>query len=181
MKRLLCIFCFLPLVAFPQEESTVQKEFMGVMGYNSGQIVSLAEEIPAELYDWRPAEGVRSVGEAILHTASANYFFGTMLGATIPEGIDPMSMEKSITGKENVIAALKESYAFIMEVGKNLPSENFLDEVTFPTGDKFNKRTCMMIIIAHAWEHTGQLIAYARSNNVVPPWSKPPSEVSEGE
>lgn len=182
MKTLLCIFCFIPLLAFSQEaqESTVQQEFVGVMSYNSGQITSLAEAIPADKYDWRPSEGVRSVGEAILHTASANYFFGTMLGASIPEGIDPMSMEKSITGKEDIIAALKESYAFIMDVGKNFSSENFQDEVSFPTGDKFNKRTTMMIIIAHAWEHTGQLIAYARTNDVVPPWSQP-KEVSEGE
>lgn len=179
MKRLLCIFCFVPLLAWSQE-STVQLEFDGVMSYNSGQIMSLAEAIPAEVYDWRPAEGVRSVGEAMLHTASANYFFGTMLGASIPEGIDPMTMEKSITGKENIIAALKESYTFIQEVGKNLPDENFQDEVSFPGGEKFNKRSTMMIVIAHAWEHTGQLIAYARSNDIVPPWNQP-KEVSEGE
>lgn len=181
MKKFLIIFCCLPIAAFAQEESTVQKEFMGVMTYNSQQILSLAQEIPADLYNWRPAEGVRSVGEAILHTASANYFFGTMLGASLPEGVDPMGMEKAVTGKENIIAALKDSYSFIMETGKNLPSENFLDEVSFPTGEKFSKRACMMIVIAHAWEHTGQLIAYARSNNIVPPWSQPKEEVSEGE
>jgi hypothetical protein len=31
----------------------------------------------------------------------------------------------------------------------------------------------MMHTVAHAHEHLGQSIAYARMNNVVPPWSTP--------
>ena len=30
----------------------------------------------------------------------------------------------------------------------------------------------MLMAIGHVHEHFGQLIAYARSNEVVPPWSK---------
>jgi hypothetical protein len=29
-----------------------------------------------------------------------------------------------------------------------------------------------ILTVGHLHEHLGQLIAYARSNNVVPPWSK---------
>jgi hypothetical protein len=29
----------------------------------------------------------------------------------------------------------------------------------------------MMVLASHAHEHLGQAIAYARSNNVTPPWS----------
>jgi len=174
MRKLIYIFCLLPLASFAQE-STVQSEFVQVMSYNSAQIMALAEAIPAETYDWRPGDGVRSVAEALMHTASTNYFFGSMLGADMPEGIDPMTMEKTITSKEEVTAALKQSFDWVIEVGKNFNSENFQDQVSFPNGDgqTFSKRMTLMIVIAHAWEHTGQVIAYARTNDIVPPWSIP--------
>jgi hypothetical protein len=30
----------------------------------------------------------------------------------------------------------------------------------------------MLLTVTHLHEHLGQAIAYARSNNVVPPWSR---------
>jgi hypothetical protein len=30
----------------------------------------------------------------------------------------------------------------------------------------------LLIFVEHVHEHLGQLIAYARSNSVVPPWSR---------
>ena len=31
----------------------------------------------------------------------------------------------------------------------------------------------LLILLSHSHEHLGQLIAYARSNDVTPPWSEP--------
>jgi len=172
MKKLLMLLvCSFPLLALCQE-STFQDEFAGMIQYNEGRVVALAEAIPADAYDWRPAEGVRSVGEVILHTASANYFFSSMLGGKIPEGIDPQKLEESVQGKDEIIEVLKKSYQFVAETGKAVPDENLFDEVSFPTGDKFNKRTMLMIANSHVSEHMGQLIAYARMNGITPPWSE---------
>jgi hypothetical protein len=38
---------------------------------------------------------------------------------------------------------------------------------------KLNKRRVMLLMQGHGHEHTGQAIAYARMNAVVPPWSQP--------
>jgi len=38
---------------------------------------------------------------------------------------------------------------------------------------KLNKRRVMLLMQGHGHEHTGQGIAYARMNGVVPPWSRP--------
>lgn len=35
-----------------------------------------------------------------------------------------------------------------------------------------SRRAWLMATAEHAGEHLGQLIAYARVNNIVPPWSK---------
>ena len=172
MKNLLFyLVCSLPMAAWSQE-STFQDEFAGMIQYNSERVVALAEAIPAETYNWRPAEGVRSVGETIAHTAAANYFFSTMLVCELPEGIDPCKFEETLQGKEEIIEALKKSYQFIAETGKGIADESLFDEVSFPTGEKFNKRTMLMIAQSHVSEHMGQLIAYARMNGITPPWSE---------
>ena len=39
-------------------------------------------------------------------------------------------------------------------------------------GQKTTARNMWISTVTHLHEHLGQLIAYARSNNVTPPWSK---------
>jgi hypothetical protein len=48
------------------------------------KFADLAAAIPADKFNWRPAEGVRSVGEVFLHVAQANYGFSKYVGATPP-------------------------------------------------------------------------------------------------
>lgn len=172
MKKLIFYFvCSLPLTAWCQE-STVQDEFVGMVHYNSEQVVSLAEAIPTETYSWRPEEGVRSVAEVCAHIISANYFFSTMLGAELPEGVNPEKLEETLQSKEEIVEALKKSFAFIAEAGQEVSDEALLEEVDFFGGQKFNKRTILVITQTHASEHKGQLIAYARMNGITPPWSE---------
>lgn len=176
MKKLLFYFVVfgLPAVAWGQDNS-FQNELAGMIQFNSGRVLSLAEAIPAEKYSWSPSEGVRNIGQAMMHIASANYFFGMRLGATLPEGVDPMTVEKSAEGKEEIMAALKKSYDFIMEASKGVPTANLSDQIEFPFG-KFSKSSSMMIVMAHCGEHMGQLVAYARMNDITPPWSEKEGE-----
>jgi uncharacterized damage-inducible protein DinB len=83
-----------------------------------------------------------------------------------------MTIENEISGKTNIIEAVKKSYAHMSEVGQNVPDADFQDKVTFPGGMEFNKRMTLMVAIGHVEEHLGQLIAYARSNGIAPPWSQ---------
>ena len=54
---------------------------------------------------------------------------------------------------------------------KAVSPENFNQEIDF-FGNKVTLRQVIMILGNHAEEHLGQMIAYARSNGVVPPWSQ---------
>ncbi len=163
---------FLSFTLAMAQESNFQNDFAGTLQYNASQIQSLAEAIPEDKYDWSPSDGVRSVREAILHVVGANYFFGMMMGAQPAEGIDPMSLEQTVTGKDNVLEALKNSVSYIAEAGKSVSNESLEDMVDFPDGNQYSKRMVMMIAISHSGEHKGQLIAYARMNQITPPWSQ---------
>lgn len=152
-----------------QNDNTVQTSIKNMLAFNQGQIIQLAEAFSEEQYGWRPMEGVNSVGEALLHVAGANYYIASKLGFAPPEDVDVMGLGK-ITGKENIIAAIKQSNAFVLEKMDMVETENFGEEVDYGFG-KFNRLSGLLIIMEHNGEHKGQLIAYARSNGVVPPWS----------
>ena len=74
------------------------------------KLVALAEATPAEKFAWRPAEGVRSVGEVYAHVSGGNYFLPTFWGCKIPDGIDPRSFEKQGGDKAKTIDTLKKSF-----------------------------------------------------------------------
>jgi len=169
MKKLIILFLSLFTLVVSAQEQIVQSSLKGLISRNQEQIVALANAFSEEQYDWRPAEGIRSVGEAILHAAQANYYLASILGFTPPEDVDMMGMEK-IKGKEHVLAAFNKSFAFILEKIDEVKPEDFGIEVDLG-GNKFNKLGAMMIVLEHSGEHKGQLIAYARSIGVVPPWS----------
>lgn len=163
---LMCITAFFATA----QDQIVQSNIKEMVSYNQGQIAQLADAFSEDQYYWRPAEGVRSVREAILHLASANYFLASGLGFATPEDVDMQAIEQ-ITGKENVIAALNKSYEFVLDKLGQIPSEDFGKEVDMGFA-KMSTFSAMLVVLDHSGEHKGQLIAYARSNGVVPPWSK---------
>ena len=174
-KVLIAALCVVSFSGFSQEDTTVQNSITGLVTMVQGQLLQLADAFDEDQYDWRPSEGIRSVREAILHTAAANYFLATKMGHPSPEGVDWMGMEKSITGKENVIAALKASNEFILGVIAKEEAAKYGEEVDFGFM-KLNRLSGLLVVLDHNAEHKGQLIAYARSNGVAPPWSQPQAE-----
>ncbi len=142
------------------------------------KLLALANAIPADKYDWRPGAGVRSVSEVLMHVASEWYFFGPMsIGGKAPAdflaaGQNPgeklASLEK-ITHKTAVLAELDKSWAY------NKAQLMAADPATLtgkykPWGVSLVDAMLSMTDDQH--EHLGQLIAYARSVGVKPPWSK---------
>jgi len=157
-----------------------QDQFEGLwQGYDgewmhaSRQLVALADVIPSEKYGWRPAPGVRSVSEVIMHIAVANYGLLHVTGTKLPADWKA-DLEKSVTGKPDVIGWLKRSLDAVKTAHLHVAAADLKRKVADPehyyrgaTVDGMYLR-----ILVHANEHMGQLVAYARMNGIVPPWSK---------
>ncbi|WP_100614742.1 DinB family protein [Confluentibacter citreus] len=169
MKHLVSFFLLMSTLLISAQDNVVQTSVNGLLSHNQNQISTLANAFTEEQYDWRPAEGVRSVGEVILHTAAANYFLVSKLGFPIPSDVDMAGMEK-IKGKQQILDALNKSFAYAIEKIGATKSDDFSKEIDLG----FNKLTTvatMMVVLEHTGEHKGQLIAYARANGITPPWS----------
>jgi uncharacterized damage-inducible protein DinB len=136
----------------------------------AGKIQQLAEAIPQDKYSWRPGTGVRSVSEAFMHVAGGNYFLMTFAGVTAPAGTSE-NMD-AITDRAQVLDQLKRSFAHV-RAAIGAASDADLDKPTEMFGQKTTYRNVYLTEVAHAHEHLGQLIAYARMNGITPPWSMP--------
>jgi hypothetical protein len=71
----------------------------------------------------------------------------------------------------DLIRALEQSFAFLKRSMADAPVDR-LDSLTDYAGRKVPTRTAWLYATTHLHEHLGQMIAYARSNKIVPPWSK---------
>lgn len=136
------------------------------------KLTSLAEAIPADKYGWRPAEGVRSVSEIFMHVANANYFYPTFWGVQPPASVKEQDLEKSVTDKAKVVQTLKDSFAHLEKAVDRISDEQMAKSFNY-FGQQMTTSALLFHVANHEHEHLGQLIAYARMNGVVPPWSKP--------
>jgi uncharacterized damage-inducible protein DinB len=171
---LICLF-LQPLTAqsSPEanpDENAFLKELEGQLHFVEGRLVSLAEAMPEDKYSWRPSEGVRSVSEVFTHAGGANYFLLSFLGGEMPEGFTP-DYETTLTKKSEIIKMLKNSFEYARNFIPTIKEEDLNKEVELPFG-KFTQRSVLFILLNHGHEHMGQSIAYARINDVTPPWSE---------
>jgi uncharacterized damage-inducible protein DinB len=150
--------------------SGYRAEFLKEMKYFEGRFTQLAEAIPADKYTWRPAPGVRSVAEVLLHVSGANQGLPGMAGIKAPAGFSGQGYEASTTDKAKIIAELKKSFAHIESAASSMKDAD-ADKAMKVFGMDMTGRSFSFFMARHLGEHLGQLIAYARVNGVVPPWS----------
>lgn len=138
------------------------------------KVMALATAIPANMYSWRPAAGVRSVSQVLMHVASEWVYYAPLsVGLKPPADFgaprETLPKMETITAKADVIAELDKAWAYGRQqltaadpatlTGRYAPWKLPLADAAFGmTGDQH--------------EHLGQLIAYARSVGVKPPWTK---------
>jgi uncharacterized damage-inducible protein DinB len=146
----------------------LKTEFLNEVSNLEKKYVGLAEAIPAEKYGWRPAENARSVSEVLMHVAGANYMLPGMVGVKAPEGIS-RDMEKKVTAKDQVLAEVKKSFGHLRETASVSADPEKTVKVF---GMEMSQRGFLTFLGGHLHEHLGQLIAYARSNGVKPPWAR---------
>jgi uncharacterized damage-inducible protein DinB len=171
MKYTLAAFALLiTTLSFCQGQ--FQKESAGSLTYVSGQVMQLAKAIPVDKYSYSPQKGVRSVAAVCAHIISANYFFASKLGGKIPADVKMETLEKDLVAKDVIEKELKRSYDAMTEAIKNTTDAALSTKIEFPFPGEYTGMSAILITLGHSNEHLGQLIAYARMNNITPPWSE---------
>ena len=157
----------------------IRQQYLNDMDTVHVKILALAHAIPADKYSWRPSAGVRSVSEVLMHIAGEWYWYGpksvageapaNFLKADEKAGAKLEGLEKTITSKDAVIAELTKSWTHCKAQIAGADASKLTGRYK-PWGVTLVEATLGMTGDQH--EHLGQLIAYARANNIKPPWSK---------
>ena len=117
-------------------------------------------------YDWKPGQGVRSAGDVFNLIVMENKMLAALL-----TGAAPPARGTPITEPAQMQEALGSSYAAVKTALAGLSDSDLSAKVKI-FGMDSTKQGAAMMLLSDQHEHLGQSIAYARSNGVVPPWSK---------
>jgi uncharacterized damage-inducible protein DinB len=172
MKKILtqygvCALAFALMVSSAQAQpAKIQTAFGDDAGTLSKKFSGLARVMTSK-YDWKPGQGVRSVADVFNLIVEENGLLADALSGTPNKGAEPAP----ITDPGKMQDALKASYANLQKAITGL-SDNDLQTHVKLFGEDMTKQDALMLILEDQHEHLGQSIAYARTNGVVPPWSK---------
>ena len=147
------------------EELAEQASLSKDAGTLSDKFTGLAR-VTAGKYDWKPGEGVRSVGDVFnLIIAENGLLAGTLSGA------GSVARPAPVTDPDRMQEALKASYAGVQKAIEAMSDSDLKTPVKI-FGKDMTKEGAVRYLFGDQHEHLGQSIAYARTHGVVPPWSK---------
>jgi len=173
------VLLLLAVPATAQTRDGLMGDLLKDIGEVETKVVGLAKAMPEGGFAWRPDAGARSTAEVLAHVAADNYFLPAAMGIAPPAdtGINgkdfktAAAFEKRSMTRDQVIAELSKSFAFLKAAMNGMPDAQ-LNAPLDVFGQKTTNRGLWVTTATHLHEHLGQLIAYARSNKVTPPWSK---------
>ena len=149
------------------------------------QIVPLAEAMPADKYSFAPTsdsfkpgvavdyKGVRTFGQQLAHIIQANdFFFLGVQGIAKPDAAMTAKLAAigKLTEKDDLIKALKESFASAHEAVATLTPENAWEHAGRGATD--TRAEEVTHALGHSYDIYGQLVEYLRMNGIVPPASE---------
>ncbi len=155
-----------------ESATSIKASFLADIEVMREKFIGLAEAFPQDTYDWRPMDGVRSVAEVLMLIASEGYGFApTALGGSAAMSREESQALAETTDKAQVIDHLNKGFAYARsEIEEIDPATLVNARALF--GRERSTPELTLFVAGDMHEHLGQLIAYARMNQIVPPWSR---------
>jgi uncharacterized damage-inducible protein DinB len=159
----------LPTVSLAQTANPLTANAKIQFGALTGFVIRSAEKVPGELYSFRATPEVRSMAELFGHVADAFFSMCSTAASTKPPRT---GIEKAVTDKPGLIAALKEGVSYCNSVFDQMNDQKGTEPVPFYFGPT-PRLSVLYFVVTHTYEHYGNLVTYMRLNKIVPPSSEP--------
>lgn len=149
----------------------VRDELLMQFTMSMRKFVALADAMPADRFTWKPEKDAMEVGHVYAHVANYNYYYpSSAMGVAAPAALKLDTLE-AMRDKAQIVQLLKSSAEHVRAAIAAMPADQ-LEKPTKLYGRDVPHWAVLVQLVAHMNEHLGQSIAYARSNNIVPPWSR---------
>ncbi len=140
-----------------------------VFAISKSNILGSVDQIPDSLWTYQPNKSVRTVGQLFAHIADGQYEF---CGVASEGKVVSKDIEKTATTKTEIVAALKEAFAYCDAAYAKMTDVKAAETVKFG-GMTITRLGAMDFNTGHNMEHYGNLVTYMRLNDIVPPSSMP--------
>ncbi len=147
----------------------------GVKAYT----LEIAEAMPADKYNFRPHDSVRSFGEQMAHIGMSSKFLMGMFIKGEPMPTDPEvfanigKMEKELgNSKEACIKSVTEAFDYIIATHAEMDAEGLKETFVIPfdpSQPKFSKEKGFQFINEHIAHHRGQALVSLRMQGIKAP------------
>ena len=161
-------------------DTTVAKLYDSQLTSVEHEIVPLVKEMPEAAFGFAPKEGAfknaRTFAQQTKHVATVLYMVSAAsLGEKVP--IDLGKGEDgpdSVKTKDQVVKYLNDSFAYAHKAMNALTDKNQVEMIKppFQGAPDMARGAIANIAITHTFNHYGQMVVYARMNNLVPPASR---------
>lgn len=143
------------------QQVAVSSKLIGRWEQVCQKLIALAEAVPENKFEYKPVADVRTFSGVLRHVAFWNqYVTDSALGRKVDDAANELPKDEFST-KTRIIDALKRSA---------------MDSAAALKGNSsgLSPETAEMVVsfIEHNCEHYGQLVVYARLNQIVPPASR---------
>ena len=163
-----------------ESAAVVKASFLADLEVMREKFIGLAEAFPQDAYDWRPMDGTRSVAEVLMLIAAEGYGFAPRaLGGEAAMSPEEGQALRSLTDKTEIINHLRNGFAHATQQIEAIDSAALTGQRTvysllsmYVLRREQNMSEAVLFVAGDMHEHLGQLIAYARANHIVPPWSR---------
>jgi len=167
---LAALIVVLPAVSFAQQPgSPLTANAKVQLGRVTGFVIQAAEKVPEDLYAFKATPDVRSMGQLFGHVADALFAMCATANSAKPTRT---GIEKSVTGKAQLVAALKEGLTYCNTVLDGMTDAKGAEPIAFYFGPT-PRLSALYFASTHTYEHYGNLVTYMRLKNIVPPSSEP--------
>lgn len=139
------------------------------------KFMALAKAVPADKLGWRPMEGTRSFREVFAHVAAEGNTETAMFGRPLPAGsladFDAEEARLKQLRDDELIAVMDRSMQSLSATLGGLSLAKINSPISY-YGQSTLPRVATTYTLNDLHEHLGQLVAYARMNTIVPPWTR---------
>jgi DinB superfamily len=141
-------------------------------------VVSAADAMPEDTYGFAPTKGefagVRTFAQQIKHLAANNYRMAAyILGHTPTAEQESETGPGTVQSKTQIMDYLRGSFASLHRAVATINAGNLLKPMAaFPSPLQKTRLQLAEDVVAHSFNHYGQMVEYLRMNGIVPPASR---------
>jgi hypothetical protein len=165
------LLAFMPFIAAAQQASAPEANpVSNAVRYSveraSKNMVSAADEMPADKYGFHPTPAQMSFGKLVSHMIGSNYGLCSKIS-----GIPAPTEEKpgETDPKDKLVSSLKASFDFCTQGLAKVDDSNLGEQLTVFGGRKLSRAAAMIALTNDFADHYSMAAIYLRLNGLLPP------------